>query len=233
MTRLKQCSFRFSVALGFMKNVIFIDWLTRSCKLYLRNYRATAATGTECFCYSRRSGARDAVPPIPRPYRLAQSHSTLPAGTGWVFAVGPRRPGRAPPDLHCCRLVSAEATGSGSPPPIRMPVGVFDLYAPSPPPAEDRRGHELHNPLYVRASGHRVSISYSVARFQTARGIMEVEKLVDARRAELEPGEKGVAYCRRLARQLGCHYCHGEHFTLLGISRCMNTSVLPQGMWES
>ena len=45
---------------------------------------------------------------------------------------------------------------------------------------------------------------------------MEAKKLVDARLGSLAPGEKGVIYCtshakcKALARQLGCHYYHGN-----------------------
>jgi superfamily II DNA helicase RecQ len=67
---------------------------------------------------------------------------------------------------------------------------------------------QLQNPLYVRASSHRVNVEYSVVRVKNGRGAIEVRKLVDSRVA---PGEKGVIYCNShmkckvLAQRLGCH----------------------------
>jgi superfamily II DNA helicase RecQ len=75
---------------------------------------------------------------------------------------------------------------------------------------------QLQNPLYIRASSHRVKAQYSVLRVRNGRGPMEAKKLVDARLGSLAPGEKGVIYCtshakcKALARQLGCHYYHGN-----------------------
>lgn len=75
---------------------------------------------------------------------------------------------------------------------------------------------QLQNPLYIRASSHRVNVQYSVLRVRSGRGPMEAKKLVDARLGSLAPGEKGVIYCtshakcKVLARQLGCHYYHGN-----------------------
>jgi superfamily II DNA helicase RecQ len=75
---------------------------------------------------------------------------------------------------------------------------------------------QLQNPLYIRAASHRVNVGYSVLRVRNGRGPLEVKKLVDARLGSLAPGEKGVVYCtshakcRVLARQLGCHYYHGN-----------------------
>lgn len=75
---------------------------------------------------------------------------------------------------------------------------------------------QLQNPLYLRASSHRLNIEYSVLRVRNGRGPMEVKRLVDARRRDLGAGEKGVVYCRShakckvLARQMGCHYYHGD-----------------------
>jgi superfamily II DNA helicase RecQ len=74
---------------------------------------------------------------------------------------------------------------------------------------------QLQNPLYIRASSHRVNVQYSVLRVRNGQGIMKVKKLVEARLGSLTPGEKGVVYCtshakcRALARQLGCHHYHG------------------------
>ncbi len=76
---------------------------------------------------------------------------------------------------------------------------------------------QLQNPLYIRASSHRVNIKYSVLHVRNGRGFMEVKKLVDARLGTLAPGEKGVVYCashakcKVLARLLRCHYYHGSH----------------------
>ncbi|KAH9205095.1 P-loop containing nucleoside triphosphate hydrolase protein [Leptodontidium sp. 2 PMI_412] len=75
---------------------------------------------------------------------------------------------------------------------------------------------QLQNPLYIRASSHRVNVQYSVLRVRNRRGPMEARKLVDARLGCLAPGEKGVTYgtshakYKALARQLGCHYYHGN-----------------------
>jgi hypothetical protein len=75
---------------------------------------------------------------------------------------------------------------------------------------------QLQNPIYIRASSHRVNVQYSVLRVRNGRGPMEAKKLVDARLGSLASGEKGVIYCtsyakcKVLARQLGCHYYHGN-----------------------
>ncbi|KAH8591172.1 P-loop containing nucleoside triphosphate hydrolase protein [Bisporella sp. PMI_857] len=75
---------------------------------------------------------------------------------------------------------------------------------------------QLQNPRYIRASSHRVNAYYSVLRVRNGRGPMEAKKLVDARLGHLATGEKGVVYCtshakcKALARQLGCHYYHGN-----------------------
>jgi superfamily II DNA helicase RecQ len=75
---------------------------------------------------------------------------------------------------------------------------------------------QLQNPLYIRVSSHRVNVEYAVLRVRNGRGPMEAKKLVDARLGSLAPGEKGVIYCtshakcKALARQLGCHYYHGN-----------------------
>ena len=87
------------------------------------------------------------------------------------------------------------------------------------PPLRQREFEEamqLQNPLYIRASSHRVNVKYSVLRVRNGRGLMEVKKLVDARLGNLTVGGKGVVYCtshakcKVLARQLGCHYYHGD-----------------------
>jgi hypothetical protein len=75
---------------------------------------------------------------------------------------------------------------------------------------------QLQNPLYIRASSHRVKAQYSVLRVRNGRGPIEAKKLVNARLGSLAPREKGVIYytsyakCKALARQLGCHYYHGN-----------------------
>ncbi|KFY66180.1 hypothetical protein V496_02146 [Pseudogymnoascus sp. VKM F-4515 (FW-2607)] len=75
---------------------------------------------------------------------------------------------------------------------------------------------QLQNPLYIRASSHRVNVEYSVVRVKNGRGATEVQKLVESRVAGLAPGEKGVIYCNShmkckvLAQRLGCHYYHGN-----------------------
>ena len=74
----------------------------------------------------------------------------------------------------------------------------------------------LQNPLYIRASSHRVNVEYSVVRVKNGRGATEVQKLVESRVAGFAPGEKGVIYCNShmkckvLAQRLGCHYYHGN-----------------------
>lgn len=86
------------------------------------------------------------------------------------------------------------------------------------PPLRQREFEEamqLQNPLYIRASSHRLNVRYSVVRVKNGRGIAEVKKLVLSRRQDLAKGEKGVVYCashakcKALAQQLGCHYYHG------------------------
>lgn len=75
---------------------------------------------------------------------------------------------------------------------------------------------QLQNPLYIRASSHRVNVKYSVLRVRNGRGPVEVKKLVDARLGSIAAGEKGVIYCtshakcKVLAKQLDCHYYHGN-----------------------
>jgi superfamily II DNA helicase RecQ len=75
---------------------------------------------------------------------------------------------------------------------------------------------QLQSPLYIRASSHRVNVTYSVLQVWNVRGPMEAKKLVEARLRNLAPGKKGVIYCtshakcKVLARQLGCHYYHGN-----------------------
>ena len=65
-------------------------------------------------------------------------------------------------------------------------------------------------------SSYCINIQYSVFRIRNGRGPMEARKLVNVRLGSLVPGEKGVIYCtshakcKVLARQLGCHYYHGN-----------------------
>lgn len=83
-----------------------------------------------------------------------------------------------------------------------------------------QRGFEeamlLQNPLYIRASSHRVNVEYTVVRVKNGRGATEVQKLVESRVAGLAPGEKGVIYCnshmkcKLLAQRLVSHYYHGN-----------------------
>ncbi|KAL2207010.1 hypothetical protein CC79DRAFT_1335237 [Sarocladium strictum] len=74
---------------------------------------------------------------------------------------------------------------------------------------------QLQNPLYIRASSHRLNVRYSIVRVKNGRGIAKVKKLVLSRRQDLAKGKKGVVYCashakcKALAQQLGCHYYHG------------------------
>lgn len=75
----------------------------------------------------------------------------------------------------------------------------------------------LQNPLYIRASSHRINAQYSVRRVKSGQGIIEVKRLVTAWTVgnRLAAGEKGIIYCtshakyRALAQQLQCHYYHG------------------------
>lgn len=86
------------------------------------------------------------------------------------------------------------------------------------PPLQEREFEEamhLRNPIYIRASCHRLNIEYSVKRIKNGHGPMEAKKLLDARRKVLKPGQKGIVYCishakcKALARHLQCHYYHG------------------------
>ncbi|EXM14239.1 hypothetical protein FOTG_17350 [Fusarium oxysporum f. sp. vasinfectum 25433] len=64
------------------------------------------------------------------------------------------------------------------------------------PPLRQRDFEEamqLQNPLYIRASSHRLNVRYAVLRVRNGRGIMEVKR---------------QAKCKALARQLDCHYYH-------------------------
>jgi superfamily II DNA helicase RecQ len=76
---------------------------------------------------------------------------------------------------------------------------------------------QLQNPLYIRASSHRLNVRYAVFRVRNGRGVMEVKRRVEARLPDLSAGEKGIIYCtsqancKALARQLGCHYYHALH----------------------
>ncbi|KAI3567775.1 hypothetical protein IWW34DRAFT_776865 [Fusarium oxysporum f. sp. albedinis] len=73
---------------------------------------------------------------------------------------------------------------------------------------------QLQNPLYIRASSHRLNVRYAVLRVRNGRGVMEVKRRVEARLPDLSAGEKGIIYCtsqakcKALARQLDCHYYH-------------------------
>ena len=75
---------------------------------------------------------------------------------------------------------------------------------------------QLQNPLYIHVSSYCVNVKYSMLRVRNRRGLMEVKKLVNARLGNLTVGGKGVVYCtshakcKVLARQLGCHYYHGD-----------------------
>ncbi|KAL2212894.1 hypothetical protein CC79DRAFT_1326816, partial [Sarocladium strictum] len=86
------------------------------------------------------------------------------------------------------------------------------------PPLRQREFEEamqLQNPLYIRASSHRLNVRYSVVRVKNGRGIAKIKKLVLSRQQDLTKGEKGVIYCashakcKALAQQLGCHYYYG------------------------
>jgi superfamily II DNA helicase RecQ len=74
----------------------------------------------------------------------------------------------------------------------------------------------LQNPFYIRASSHHVNVKYLVIRVRNGQGPIEAKKLIGARLGSLAPGEKGVVYCtshakcKVLARQLNCHYYHGN-----------------------
>ncbi|KAH6984192.1 P-loop containing nucleoside triphosphate hydrolase protein [Ilyonectria sp. MPI-CAGE-AT-0026] len=74
----------------------------------------------------------------------------------------------------------------------------------------------LRNPIYIRASSHRLNLQFKVYKVQNGRGIREVKELVAARAKTLRPGEKGIVFCRShasckaVALQLGCCYYHGE-----------------------
>ena len=65
---------------------------------------------------------------------------------------------------------------------------------------------QLQNPLYIRASSHRVNIQYSLLRVRNGRGPMEAKKLINTRLKGLAPGEKGMIYytshakCKALAQ---------------------------------
>ncbi|RGP59552.1 recq family [Fusarium longipes] len=85
------------------------------------------------------------------------------------------------------------------------------------PPLRQRDFEEamqLQNPLYIRASSHRLNVRYAVLRVRNGRGVMEVKRRVAARLPDLSAGEKGIIYCtsqakcKALALQLGCHYYH-------------------------
>ncbi|KAL2212891.1 hypothetical protein CC79DRAFT_1330197, partial [Sarocladium strictum] len=62
---------------------------------------------------------------------------------------------------------------------------------------------QLQNPLYIRASSHRLNVQYSVVRVKNGRGIAKVKKLVLSRRQDLAKGEKGVVYCASYAKKEG------------------------------
>jgi superfamily II DNA helicase RecQ len=86
------------------------------------------------------------------------------------------------------------------------------------PPHRQREFEEamqLDRPRYICALTYRIATEYSVLRVGNGRGMMEVKRLIAARKPNLGPGGKGVIYCtshtkcKILARQLGCHYYHG------------------------
>ena len=54
----------------------------------------------------------------------------------------------------------------------------------------------LRNPIYIRASSHRLNLQFKVHKVRNGRGIREVKELVAARAKTLQPGEKGIIFCR-------------------------------------
>ncbi|SCV61242.1 uncharacterized protein FFFS_15811 [Fusarium fujikuroi] len=85
------------------------------------------------------------------------------------------------------------------------------------PPSRQRDLEEamhLPAPLYIRASSHRTDMRYRVHRVATGKDIMELLKLVRARKPHLKPGERGIIFCtshnkcQAVARQLKCFWYH-------------------------
>jgi superfamily II DNA helicase RecQ len=72
----------------------------------------------------------------------------------------------------------------------------------------------LHDPLYIRASSHRINTQYSVDRVKSGQGVMMIKRHVVIRAKTMAPGEKGIIYCsskakcKALAGQIKCHYYH-------------------------
>jgi superfamily II DNA helicase RecQ len=60
---------------------------------------------------------------------------------------------------------------------------------------EFKEAIQLQNPLYIRASSHRVNVKYLVLRVRNRQGLLEAKKLIDAWLGSLALGEKGVVYC--------------------------------------
>lgn len=75
---------------------------------------------------------------------------------------------------------------------------------------------QLPNPLYIRASSHRINVYYLVLWVWNRRGLIKTKTLVEGRLRNLALGEKGVIYYisytkyKVLARLLGCYYYHGN-----------------------
>ncbi|KAG7421822.1 putative ATP-dependent DNA helicase Q1 [Fusarium oxysporum f. sp. rapae] len=73
---------------------------------------------------------------------------------------------------------------------------------------------QLQNPLYIRASSHRLNVQYAILRVHNRQGVIEVKRRVEARLPDLSAREKGIIYCtsqakyKALAHQLDCHYYH-------------------------
>ncbi|KAG7406728.1 putative ATP-dependent DNA helicase Q1 [Fusarium oxysporum f. sp. rapae] len=85
------------------------------------------------------------------------------------------------------------------------------------PPLRQRDFEEamqLQNPLYIRASSHRLNVQYAILRVHNRQGVIEVKRRVEARLPDLSAREKGIIYCtsqakyKALAHQLDCHYYH-------------------------
>ncbi|KAL6412381.1 hypothetical protein AUP68_03583 [Ilyonectria robusta] len=54
----------------------------------------------------------------------------------------------------------------------------------------------LRNPIYIRTSSYRLNLQFKVQKVPNSRGIRKVKELVAARTRTLQPGEKGIIFCR-------------------------------------
>jgi superfamily II DNA helicase RecQ len=92
----------------------------------------------------------------------------------------------------------------------------------------------LQNPIYIRASSHRLNVQFQVYKVRSGRGITEVKQRVAARARTLKAGEKGIIFCcsyiscKAVAKQLNCYYYHGKADASTGEDEAGEAAFLAQ-----